>query len=74
MLMLFTAATALLTAPLSHDSAAALRWGGMGHRVIARVAAGRLSPEAKREVRRLLGRETLAKVSTWADEVRRDRP
>lgn len=73
MLMLLAAAT-LATTPLAPDSTALLRWGGMGHRVIARVAAGRLSPAAKQEVRRLLGQETLAKVSTWPDEVRRDRP
>lgn len=74
MLMLLAAATALVATPLANDAIATLRWGGMGHRVIARVAVGRLSPAAKREVRRLLGRETLAKVSTWPDEVRRNRP
>lgn len=68
------AAAALLVTPALTDSTDAMRWGGMGHRVIARVAASRLSPATRREVRRLLGNESLAKVSTWADEVRRDRP
>ena len=72
--MLTLLATALLLTAPPADSAEALRWGGMGHRVIARVAASRLSPATRREVRRLLGNESLAKVSTWADEVRRDRP
>src|SRR5690606_18021833 len=65
---------ALLVTPAPTDSTDVMRWGGMGHRVIARVAASRLSPATRREVRRLLGNESLAKVSTWADEVRRDRP
>lgn len=73
-MLTFLAAATLIAAPVAGDSADAMRWGGMGHRVIARVAAGRLSPTARREVRRLLGNESLAKVSTWADEVRRDRP
>lgn len=68
------AAAALLVTPAATDSTDAWRWGGMGHRVIARVAASHLSPATRREVRRLLGNESLAKVSTWADEVRRDRP
>ncbi len=73
MLTLLAAATLLLPTP-PVDVSPALRWGGMGHRVIARVAAARLSPEARREVRLLLGSESMAKASTWADEVRRDRP
>ena len=53
---------------------ATMRWGATGHRVIARVAMARLSNEAKREVRALLGRESLAAASTWADSIRNDRP
>lgn len=73
MLTLLAAATLFAAPPLA-DAGEIMRWGGLGHRVIARVAASRLSPGARREVRRLLGNESLAKVSTWADEVRRDRP
>lgn len=58
-------------ATLTPESA---RWGRLGHRVIARVAASQLNDAARREVRFLLGDETLASVSTWADEVRNDRP
>lgn len=64
-------ATAIVAAPTPHRDAA---WGAIGHRVIARVAADRLSDRARDEVRRLLGGETLAKVSTWADSIRRHRP
>lgn len=74
MLALAAVTAATLLAPLAGPDHPAERWGGMGHRAIARVAMAQLSPDAKREVRRLLGRETLAKVSTWADEIRRDNP
>lgn len=52
----------------------ALPWGEKGHRVVAMIASERLSPEARRGVRDLLGSESLVEVSTWADEIRRYRP
>jgi nuclease S1 len=49
-------------------------WGRLGHRVAGKIAEGRLTPTAKAAVAALLEPgETLADVSTWADEVRRDR-
>jgi hypothetical protein len=42
-------------------------WGGQGHRMVARLAAERLTPLARRNVVWLLGPETLADVSSWAD-------
>jgi hypothetical protein len=50
------------------------RWGRSGHRVVARAAAARLTPRARREVRLLLAGGSLADASTWADEIRGDRP
>ncbi|HEU0138097.1 MAG TPA: S1/P1 nuclease [Bryobacteraceae bacterium] len=49
-------------------------WGEKGHRVVAMIAGERLSAEARRGVRDLLGSESLVEVSTWADEIRRYRP
>ena len=49
-------------------------WGDVGHLVIGYVAAAELSPRAEREVRQLLGRESLARTSLWADAVRAERP
>jgi nuclease S1 len=45
-------------------------WGVTGHRTIGRIAERHLSPNAKAAIQALLGTETLADVSTWADEVR----
>jgi S1/P1 Nuclease len=47
-----------------------ISWGVTGHRTIGRIAANHLSPQASAAVRELLGNETLAEASTWADEVR----
>jgi hypothetical protein len=47
-----------------------LSWGVTGHRTIGKIAERHLTPAAKAAVRELLGSETLADVSTWADEVR----
>jgi len=43
-------------------------WGGQGHRLVALLAAERLTPLTRRNVTWLLGPETLADVSSWADQ------
>lgn len=45
-------------------------WGAEGHRTVGLIAERHLSRKAARQVKELLGTETLASVSTWADEVR----
>ena len=55
-------------------SAQAFAWGPEGHRVVADVARNHLSPRARHAITRLLGTDDLASISTWADEIRRDRP
>lgn len=45
-------------------------WGRDGHRIIGHIAEQFLSTNARAAVRDLLGDESLADVSTWADEVR----
>lgn len=48
-------------------------WGSRGHEVIADVAYSRLTPQTRRNVRLLLGGESLAFASTWADAMRQRR-
>ncbi|SRR5579885_499635 len=56
-------------------------WGDMGHRVIARIAASRLSPQALARIATILDVESdpaavsdaMADASTWADHVGRPR-
>jgi len=53
----------------------ALAWGRVGHRASGLLAEARLTPTARAAVAELLGPgQSLAEVSTWADEVRHDRP
>jgi hypothetical protein len=42
-------------------------WNAQGHRLVARIADERLTPIARRNVSWLLGPESLADVSSWAD-------
>jgi hypothetical protein len=55
---------------------AAWAWGSEGHRVVALIAAGRLTPAARVALSGLLGgdvRRRMVEESTWADEIRPDR-
>ncbi|MCZ2155173.1 MAG: S1/P1 nuclease [Bryobacterales bacterium] len=69
---LLQTALALLLITTFAPPSRALAWGREGHRAIARIAEARLSPEALRAARQLLGGRSLVEASTWADEVRRD--
>ncbi|HEX4962880.1 MAG TPA: S1/P1 nuclease [Thermoanaerobaculia bacterium] len=50
----------------------AMAWGPTGHRVVGRIAEHHLTPEAQRAVAAILGPESLARVSTWPDDIRSD--
>jgi hypothetical protein len=59
------------------SSVEAIAWGYTGHQIIAEIAEQFLEPDAARNVRDLLAIEnvtTLAEVSTWADQIRVQRP
>jgi len=45
-------------------------WGKIGHRTVGEIAERHLKPEVKEKVYELLDGESLASVSTWADEIR----
>ncbi len=45
-------------------------WWQKGHRLVAGVAANHLTPMARRNVKALLGNESLADVASWADDYR----
>ncbi|WFT97010.1 S1/P1 nuclease [Bradyrhizobium barranii] len=52
-----------------------LAWGQEGHSIIAEIADQNLSASAKSRVAALLGQNgSLASISSWADDVRDDRP
>jgi len=47
-------------------------WGVLGHRVVGQVAEAYLTPKAKIEVQKILGSESIAMVSNWADFIKSD--
>ena len=55
----------------------ALAWGAQGHRLVARIAETRLTPQTQAEVDRLLAAEpdpTLHAIAPWADQLRAKDP
>ncbi len=50
----------------------AFGWSQNGHRVTAEIAERNLTPAAKAAVGKILGPETLAEISIWADDIRSD--
>jgi nuclease S1 len=65
-LILVTALAWLAAIDASHA------WGAQGHRLVGAIAADRLTPAARNEVRRLLDGQSLADVASWADTIRSD--
>jgi hypothetical protein len=47
-------------------------WGQNGHRIIAQIADNHLNAQAKKEIKKILGTQSMAAVSTWADEIKSD--
>jgi len=45
-------------------------WGPEGHEIVASLAQTRLTENAKRGVRSLIGDASLVSIANWADEVR----
>lgn len=47
-------------------------WGVIGHRVVAEIAQQHLSKKAKKELKKLIGQETLAWWANWPDFIKSD--
>ena len=47
-------------------------WGVTGHRATGWIADRYLNTKAKKKVKKILNQESLARVSTWMDEIRSD--
>jgi hypothetical protein len=53
----------------------AFTWGGEGHDLVARIAMAQLSAKVRAKIDAILGPGvTIVSISSWADQVRRDRP
>jgi hypothetical protein len=47
-------------------------WGVLGHRIVGEIADSYLTPNAKKEVTKILGTESMAMASNWADFIKSD--
>ena len=48
-------------------------WGPKGHAIVGDIATSRLTPVTAENLHLLLGSDSLASISSWADQVRKDR-
>lgn len=60
----------ILIALISYFPLNAMAWGLLGHRVVGEIAQSYLSKKAGREVKKILGHESLAMASNWADFIK----
>ncbi len=51
---------------------AAMAWGAEGHRIVGKIAESYLSKNAKKELSKILGTESMAIASTWMDFIKSD--
>jgi hypothetical protein len=47
-------------------------WGPVGHRTVGEIAEKHLTPKVLARTQQLLSNQSLARVSTWADEIKSD--
>jgi S1/P1 Nuclease len=59
---------------LTVPSPQAFAWGNEGHRIIADIAWAHLNDTTLANLRKFLGDNDLASISTWADDIRPGRP
>ncbi|MEP6612715.1 MAG: S1/P1 nuclease, partial [Mucilaginibacter sp.] len=47
-------------------------WGTNGHRICGQIAYSYLSPQARKAIKEILGNESIAMASNWADFIKSD--
>jgi hypothetical protein len=50
----------------------AMCWGQLGHRIVAEIANSYLTPKTKAAIKKILGNESIAMASNWADFIKSD--
>jgi len=67
--VLFVVSVGVITSAFFRPTPA-FAWGAEGHRIVAQIAAHELNAHAKAQVETLLGGDSMADVSTWADTIK----
>jgi hypothetical protein len=57
----------LLALPFS-----SMAWGLLGHRIVGEIAWGYMTPQARKAVQQILGDESMAMATNWADFIKSD--
>src|ERR1700744_3023586 len=60
-------AFAIIYAPLQ-----SMAWGTQGHRICGQIADSYLTPKARKAIQEILGNESIAMTSNWADFIKSD--
>lgn len=60
----------ILVALIIYLPVQSMAWGMLGHRIVAQVAESYLNKKTKREIKKILGNESLAIASNWADFIK----
>ena len=47
-------------------------WGVLGHRIVGQIADSYLTPTAKKAISKILGNESIAMATNWADFIKSD--
>jgi len=64
--------TVIILSLLATMSFQAKAWGVLGHRIVGEIADAYLSAKAKAEIKKILGNESMAMSSNWADFIKSD--
>ena len=51
---------------------ASMAWGQLGHRIVGEIADSYLSSKTKKEIKKILGNESIAMASNWPDFIKSD--
>src|ERR1700742_3826840 len=62
----------LLGAIVIYAPLQSMAWGTNGHRICGQIAESYLTPKAKAAVKGILGNESIAMASNWADYIKSD--
>ena len=62
----------LVGAVLFYAPLQTMAWGDKGHRIAGQIASSYLTPKARAAIKAILGNESVAMASTWADFIKSD--
>jgi hypothetical protein len=62
----------VLGAVLFYVPLQSMAWGQQGHRICGQIASNYLTPKARKAIEQILGHESIAMASNWADFIKSD--